>query len=70
MWLKILFVILALTFVSASALSHFYKGALVDRYYQFSAYWFGLVHFLFGGAVVFYFTLQLFMHVMCIYRRC
>jgi hypothetical protein len=59
-WLKILFVILALTFVSASALSHFYKGALVDRYYQFSAYWFGLVHFLFGGAVIFYFTLAAF----------
>jgi hypothetical protein len=56
-WLKILFIILALTFVSASAISHFYKGALVDRYYQFSAYWFGLVHFLFGGAVIFYFTL-------------
>jgi predicted MPP superfamily phosphohydrolase len=60
LWLKILFIILALTFVPASALSHFYKGALVDRYYQFSAYWFGLVHFLFGGAVIFYFTLDLF----------
>jgi predicted MPP superfamily phosphohydrolase len=60
MWLKVLFVALALTFVSASALSHFYKGAAVDRYYQFSAYWFGLVHFLFGGAVVFYFTLTIF----------
>jgi predicted MPP superfamily phosphohydrolase len=59
-WLKILFIILALTFVSASAVSHFYKGAMVDRYYQFSAYWFGLVHFLFGGAVIFYFTLDLF----------
>ena len=57
LWLKILFVILVLTFVSASATAHFYKGALVDRYYQFSAYWFGLVHFLFGGAVIFYFTL-------------
>lgn len=60
LWLKILFIVLALTFVSAAALAHFYKGALVDRYYQFSAYWFGLVHFLFGGAVVFYFTLDLF----------
>ena len=60
MWLKILFIVLALTFVSASAISHFYKGAVVDRYYQFSAYWFGLVHFLFGGAVLFYFTLDLF----------
>lgn len=59
-WLKILFIILAVTFVSASALTHFYKGALMDRYYQFSAYWFGLVHFLFGGAVIFYFTLNIF----------
>jgi predicted MPP superfamily phosphohydrolase len=57
-WLKIAFVILALTFVSASALTHFYKGAMVDRYYQFSAYWFGLVHFLFGGAVAIYFILN------------
>ena len=55
-----LFIILALTFVSASALSHFYKGAMVDWYYRFSAYWFGLVHFLFGGAVIFYFTLGIF----------
>ncbi len=60
LWLKILFIILALTFVSAVALAHFYKGALVDRYYQFSAYWFGLIHFLFGGAVIFYFTLDIF----------
>jgi predicted MPP superfamily phosphohydrolase len=60
LWLKILFVILALTFVSASALAHFYKSALMDRYYQFSAYWFGLVHFLFGGAVIFYFALDIF----------
>jgi len=59
-WLKILFIVLALTFVSASALSHFYKGTLVDRYYQFSAYWFGLIHFLFGAAVIFYFTLDVF----------
>jgi len=59
-WLKILFIMLALTFVSASALAHFYKGALVDRYYQFSVYWFGLVHFLFCGAVIFYFTLDIF----------
>jgi len=60
LWLKIVFIILALTFVSASALSHFYKGKVVDRYYQFSAYWFGLVNFLFGGAVIFYIVLNIF----------
>jgi predicted MPP superfamily phosphohydrolase len=32
----------------------------VDWYYRFSSYWFGLVHFLFGGAVIFYFTLSIF----------
>jgi predicted MPP superfamily phosphohydrolase len=59
-WLKALFIILAFTFVSASFISHFYKGRVVDRYYQRSAYWFGLVHFLFGGAVIYYFTLSIF----------
>lgn len=59
-WLKALFVVLAVTFVSASFLSHFYKSVVLDWYYRFSAYWFGLVHFLFGGAVVFYFTLVIF----------
>jgi hypothetical protein len=56
--LKTVFIVLALTFVSATFLAHFYKGTVVDWYYQFSAYWFGLVHFLFGGAVIFYFTLN------------
>ena len=60
LWLKIVFILLALIFVSASVLTHFYRGTLIDKYYQFSAYWFGLVHFLFGGAVLFYFTLNIF----------
>jgi predicted MPP superfamily phosphohydrolase len=59
LWLKVLFIVLALTFVSASFISRFYKDVIVDRYYQFSAYWFGLIHFLFGGAVIFYFTLNI-----------
>lgn len=59
-WLKIAFILLALTFVSASFISHFYKGPIIDWYYTFSAYWFGLVHFLFIGAVAFYFTLDIF----------
>jgi predicted MPP superfamily phosphohydrolase len=61
-WLKTLFVILAVTFVSASVVTHYqiFKGKIVDAYYTFSAYWFGLVHFLFGGAVIFYFTLSIF----------
>lgn len=59
-WLAAIFIVLALTFVSASVLSHFYKGGIVDKYYTFAAYWFGLVHFLFGGAVIFYFTLAIY----------
>jgi predicted MPP superfamily phosphohydrolase len=58
-WLKVLFIVLALTFVSASVITHYYKGAVVDWYYRFSAYWFGLVHFLFGGAVLFYIILNI-----------
>jgi uncharacterized protein len=56
-WLKVLFVVLALTFVSASLISRFRKGPLVDIYYRFSVYWLGLINFLFEGAVVFYFAL-------------
>ena len=58
-WLKILFIILALTFTSASVLTHFYKGSTVEGYYRFAAYWFGLVHFLFIGAVLFYFSSEI-----------
>jgi predicted MPP superfamily phosphohydrolase len=58
--LKIIFIILALTFTSASVLTHFYKGVIVDWYYRFAAYWFGLVYFLFIGAVAFYFTIEIF----------
>jgi len=59
-WLAALFVVFALTFVSASVLSHFYKGVIIDWYYTAAAYWFGLVHFLFGGALIFYFALNIF----------
>ena len=59
LWLKVIFIILALTFVSATLLAHFYSNRAIDWYYRFSAYWFGLVHFLFGGAVIFYFTLAI-----------
>jgi predicted MPP superfamily phosphohydrolase len=58
-WLKAAFVMLALTFTSASLLTHFYKGAVVDGYYRFAAYWFGLIHFLFGGALIFYCAIKI-----------
>jgi predicted MPP superfamily phosphohydrolase len=61
-WLKIIFVLLAFTFTVASFAGHWFKGKIIDWWYTFSAYWFGLVHFLFGGAVLFYFTLVIFYH--------
>jgi predicted MPP superfamily phosphohydrolase len=61
-WVKILFILLAFTFIAASIVTHYAKGKIVDWWYTFSAYWFGLVHFLFAGAVLFYFTLNIFYH--------
>ena len=55
--LEIFFIVLALTFVSATVLSRFYNNKLVEWYYAFSAYWFGLVHFLFIGGLAFFFVL-------------
>lgn len=56
MFLKTLFVILSLTFISASLLAHLKKGKWIDRYYTAAAYWFGLVNFLFVGVVIFFFA--------------
>lgn len=52
--LKILFIILTFTFVSASLLSRWLKNKVVGWYYAFAAYWFGLVHFLFAGVLAFF----------------
>ena len=59
-WIDAAFIVLAFTFVSASALSRFRHGPLVDWYYRFSAYWFGLTFFLFWASVVFYAVLAFF----------
>ncbi len=59
-WFDGAFVLLAFTFVSASALSRFRSGPLVDWYYRFSAYWLGLALFLFGASVAFYAVLALY----------
>jgi len=54
-FLGALFVVLALTFVSATVLSRFYDNTIVRWYYRFAAVWFGLVNFLFFfGAVTFF----------------
>ncbi len=52
--LEIAFTVLAFTFLSASLLTHRYRGRAVDWFYTAAAYWFGLVHFLFVGAVLFF----------------
>jgi predicted MPP superfamily phosphohydrolase len=53
---KTLFVVLSLTFVAASLLTHSMKGKWVDWFYTAAAYWFGLVNFLFAGVVMFFFA--------------
>lgn len=53
-FVAVLFFVLALTFVSASVLSRFFNNRAVAWYYAFSAYWFGLVNFLFFGGLVFF----------------
>jgi predicted MPP superfamily phosphohydrolase len=54
--LQIFFVLLALTFVSASVLVHWFENTLLDWYYTVAAYWFGLIHFLFVGGFAFFFV--------------
>lgn len=53
---KTIVITLALTFLSASFLSHWFRNKFIDWYYAAAAYWFGLVHFLFVGAVAFFFS--------------
>jgi predicted MPP superfamily phosphohydrolase len=50
----VVFGLLSLTFVSASYLTYTTTHRLARWYYSFSAYWFGLIHFLFVGSFVFY----------------
>lgn len=54
-WLEWLFVVLSVTFVSASVLAHLYCNALVRWYYRIAGYWFGLTIFLYVGALAVYF---------------
>ncbi len=56
----VIFIALAFTFVSASLLARRYKNAFVRGYYRFASYWFGLIHFLFIGALAFLFSAAVF----------
>ncbi len=51
---KIVFTVLAFTFLSSSLLVHWYRGRVIDWFYTAAAYWFGLIHFLFVGAILFF----------------
>ncbi len=53
-WLEWLFILLSVTFVSASVLAHRFCNPFVKWYYRFSAYWFGLTQFLFVGSLAFF----------------
>lgn len=53
-WLAWLFGFLSVSFVTASLLAHEIDNVVVKWYYRVSAYWFGLIHFLFVGAFAFY----------------
>jgi predicted MPP superfamily phosphohydrolase len=59
-WLEGVFVFLAVSFVIASFATMKFRNRFLDWFYTFSAYWFGLVHFLFVGSVIFYFILDYF----------
>jgi len=54
--LEVVFILLAITFVTAQVLSFRFDSAPVRWYYRFATYWFGLVHFLFVGGVIFFFA--------------
>ncbi len=55
--MRVAFILLALTFVTASLIVHWSRNRIAQWYYAFAAYWFGLVHFLFVGGVLFFFVL-------------
>ncbi len=53
------FVALSFTFVSASVASRRSRNPIVAAYYAFAAYWFGLISFLFVGAVGFFIVVRI-----------
>jgi uncharacterized protein len=56
-WLEWLFIVLSISFVSASILAHKFCNFFVIWYYRIAAYWFGLTQFLFIGSLA-YFILE------------
>lgn len=54
------FVLLAFTFMSSSLAARYSRSRIAAAYYAFSAYWFGLINFLFVGALVFFAAIRVF----------
>jgi uncharacterized protein len=57
MAMRVIFILLSLTFVASSLIVRWSRNRLAQWFYTFAGYWFGLVHFLFAGGVIFFFTL-------------
>lgn len=63
--MSMLFIVLAFTFISSTLIARYSRSRLAAAYYTFSAYWFGLVHFLFMGALAFFVTESVFYSFNC-----
>jgi predicted MPP superfamily phosphohydrolase len=61
-WLKVIFILLAFSFTAATLLSFRFQGRFITWFYIFSAYWFGLINFLFMGAVTWFIIENIFNH--------
>lgn len=61
-WLKVIFILLAFSFTAATLIAFRFRGKLVTWFYVFSAYWFGLINFLFMGAVAWFVVENIFDH--------
>ncbi|HVM76923.1 MAG TPA: metallophosphoesterase [Candidatus Paceibacterota bacterium] len=58
--LRVAFGLLSVTFFTSFIIVRFSRNRLAQWYYTASGYWFGLVHFLFVGAVIFYVVFNIF----------
>jgi len=61
-WLEVIFILLAFSFTAATLLAFRFRGKFITGFYMFSAYWFGLVNFLFMGAVAWFIIENIFNH--------
>lgn len=53
-WLRLIFIVLGISFLAASSLASRYSSQLWDRVYTAAAAWFGTVHFLVLGSICFW----------------